>query len=100
MESVVSYVVHKHTLYLDANETMTVLLPFDAELLCARNQRENLCVWYRCNPTVVAKSTFRFYVVGTGQPDCPSPLADAKYLDTALLCDGDLVLHVFYRKLG
>lgn len=93
-----TYVVHKHTIYLERAETTTVLLPLDAELLCAREQREHLCVWYRCDPTVIAKSKIRFYVTGTGQPDCPSP-RDAKYLDTAMFCGGDLVLHVFYRKL-
>lgn len=91
------YVVHKHTIYLERAETQTVRLPLDAELLCVQQQREHLCLWYRCDPTVIATSQFRFFVVGTGH-DCPSRL-EADYLGTAMFCGGDLVLHVFYRKL-
>lgn len=92
------YVVHKHTIYLERPDTQTVWLPLDTELLCVREQREHLCLWYRCDPTVKALTQFKFDVVGTGQFDCPSQ-AKAKYLGTAMFCGGDLVLHVFYRKL-
>ena len=75
---------------LDVQEIMA---PAGAEMLCAREQHERICVWYRCDPS--APLTQRtFAIVGTGNP---SPDSDGRYLGSAMLQGGDLVLHVFER---
>lgn len=82
--------IHKITLKLtDAQE---VDLPFGAEMLFAREQHEQLCVWYRCNPTE-PKQTRKILICGTGHP---APTAgDSNYIGTGMLQGGMLVLHVF-----
>lgn len=66
-------------------------VPAGAELLCAREQYGEICVWYRCDPSG-AKESREIAVVGTGHE---SP--DGRYLGTASLLDGRLIFHVFER---
>jgi hypothetical protein len=65
-------------------------VPEGAELLCAREQYEFICVWFRCNPN--AQKTQRVVtIVGTGHP-APD---GGRYLGTASLQGGTLMFHVF-----
>jgi len=72
--------------------TQDVRVPEGAEFLCAREQNEKACVWFRCDPNH-EKKLRRIAVVGTGH-EAPD---DGRYLGTAMLMDGSLVLHVFER---
>lgn len=70
-------------------EIQTVELPQGAEILCAREQHEQVCIWYRCDPD--AQKVPRTLVIGGTGYEIP----DAVYLGTAMLQRGALVLHVF-----
>lgn len=65
-------------------------VPVGSEMLCAREQHEEICIWYRCDPD--AKSEKRkIAIVGTGNP---TP-EDGRYIGTASLRGGQLIFHVF-----
>lgn len=83
--------IHKLTL---SPKRSSYSLPEGAELLCAREQHNQVCVWYKCDPN--AEQTDRKIVVfGTGH-EIPKDLARRlKYLGTAMLEGGSLVFHVF-----
>lgn len=65
-------------------------LPEGAEILCAHEQFEEICLWFRCSPQAPKRSR-AFAVVGTGHP-APE---DGEYIGTAFLQGGGLVFHVF-----
>lgn len=68
--------------------------PEGAEILCAHEQYEQICVWFRCDPN--AETVCRkIAIVATG---APAPAAtDGRYLGTAFLRESQLVFHVFER---
>jgi uncharacterized protein (DUF934 family) len=69
-----------------------IQVPAGTEMLCAREQNEEICVWYRCDPDPNAIIERRkIAVIGTGHP---AP-ADGRYLGTASLRGGSLMFHVF-----
>jgi hypothetical protein len=65
-------------------------LPEGAEILCAREQDDNICVWVRCFADK-RKLDKVFFVAGTGH-NAP---AEGRYIGTAMLAKGALVFHVF-----
>ena len=69
-------------------------VPVGAVMLCAREQHERICVWFRCNPTnpIVRKAVA---VVGTGDQ---IPNAFDHYIGSAMLMDGALGFHIFGRE--
>lgn len=69
-----------------------VMIPDGAELLCAREQFEQICIWFRCNE-VAPKSERWIAIIGTGHP-APSE-AEGRYIGTASLQGGSLMFHVF-----
>lgn len=71
-------------------DVQEIEVPVGAELLCAREQHETICVWFRCNPDA-PKESRKIAIVGTGHP---TP-ADGRYLGTASLRGGQLMFHVF-----
>lgn len=78
---------------LKPTDTQSIMVPDGAEMLCAREQFEQICVWYRCDPD--APLTPRILaIVGTGNP-APGP--EGRYLGTASLHGGQLMFHVFER---
>lgn len=84
-------VIWKTVIHL--RDVQQIDIPNDAEILCAREQFEQICIWYRCNP-VAPTSPRIIAIVGTGNP---APLDDAKYLGTAFLRGGQLIFHVFEK---
>lgn len=67
-------------------------VPENAEVLTARDQYEQLCVWFKCDPSN-RLSKRRIAICGTGHP-APE---GARYVGTGFLQGGSLVLHVFER---
>lgn len=81
-------------LALEATDVQTVSLPLGSEILCAREQGSDICIWFRCDPLQAVKKRVQIAICGTGHP---APAADeTRYLGTAFL--GALVFHVFERK--
>lgn len=71
-----------------------VEMPEGAEILCAREQHNQPCIWFRCDPNA-PKMMRRIAICGTGHaaPDNDQ----GRYLGTAHLERGALILHVFER---
>ncbi len=67
-----------------------IAVPVGSEMLCAREQQDKICVWFRCDPSA-PKEMRKFTVAPTGHQ---AP-ADGRYLGTASLIDGQLIFHVF-----
>ena len=76
-------------------DVQTIDVPEGAELLCAREQFEKICVWFRCDPSA-RKTQREIAIVGTGHP---APGNEGRYLGTASLQGGTLMFHVFERML-
>jgi hypothetical protein len=68
-------------------------VPADADILTAREQYGEFCLWFRCRPEN-PKVKRRIRVCGTGHPTAPSP-EESRYLGTAALLDGSLIFHAF-----
>lgn len=84
-------VVWKATLQL--TDVQYIKVPVGSEMLCAREQHEEICVWFRCDPSAPL-SARAIAIVGTGNG---APGADGRYLGTASLRGGALMFHVFER---
>jgi hypothetical protein len=72
-------------------DMQSIMVPAGAEILCAREQFDRICIWYRCDPSAQL-SPRNITVVGTGHP---SHNIDGRYLGTAMLGGGQLVFHIF-----
>jgi hypothetical protein len=79
-----------HKLQLLAIDVQHISLPAGAEILCAHEQYQQICIWYRCDPTNITESR-KIAIVGTGHP-APE---DGRYIGTVFLRDGSIVFHVF-----
>lgn len=78
---------------LKAMDIQQIEVPAGAELLCAREQFEAICVWFRCDPRA-PKEKREVAIVGTGHD---APDSDGRYIGTASIQGGSLMLHVFER---
>ena len=78
---------------LRPTDVQQIEVPAGAELLCAREQFEQICVWFRCDPTA-PKEVRDIAIVDTGRD---APGREGRYLGTASLQGGSLMFHVFER---
>lgn len=69
--------------------TQDIEVPTGAEMLCAREQHDEMCVWYRCDPEA-PKERRTIAICGTGHR-----APDGRYLGTCALQGGTLQFHVF-----
>lgn len=76
---------------LEPADLQKIDVPFSAELLCAREQHDQICIWFKCDPGV-QKEARSVSIVGTGHP---APDGNVRYLGTASLHGGQLMFHVF-----
>lgn len=76
---------------LHPTDVQEVMVPDGAEFLCAREQFDQICVWYRCDPSAPL-SPRTLAIVGTGHP---TPGIDGQYLGTVSLTGGQFIFHVF-----
>lgn len=71
-------------------DVQEIHVPTGTEFLCAREQYERICVWFRCDPNA-PKEPRKVAIVGTGH----AAPADGRYIGTASLHGGNLIFHVF-----
>lgn len=81
--------VHKQTLMIETKQEL--LVPVNTEFLSVAVQNGDICIWYKCNPSV-KKVTRKIYIHGTGHEISN---IDAKFIGTILLADATLVFHIF-----
>jgi hypothetical protein len=75
-------------------DVQQIEVPRGAELLCAREQHERICVWFRCDPAEPFELR-GIAICGTGHP--APPAEECRYLGTASLQGGSLMFHVFEK---
>lgn len=82
------------TVLIPAGE-QEISVPVGAVFLCAREQRDNICVWFQCYPVQDReKRTIRICATGDDAP----PFGNAwRFLGTASLSEGRYIFHVFER---
>ena len=73
-----------------------VMVPRGSMMLSAREQFEEICIWYRCDPTAEMEPRV-IALVGTGDV---APDSDARFLGTVSLRGGNLIFHVFEQTRG
>jgi len=80
---------------LDTVSFQEISLPENAEILHVGEQFNKVCLWYRCEP-YAEKTARSIAIIGTGHaaPDTD----EGRYLGTASLDNGALILHVFIRN--
>ena len=69
-------------------------VPIGSDFLCAREQGNEICVWFRCDPDE-PNETHKVAIVGTGHPAPES--WKTRYLGMAMIHGGELVFHVFLK---
>jgi hypothetical protein len=74
---------------LQWEDMQEISVPAGAEMLCAREQNEEIAVWFKCDPEA-KKVPRKIAMCGTGHP-----APDGRYLGTAALRGGKLMFHVF-----
>lgn len=86
-----------HKFVLRTNE-QPVEMPVGAEILTAREQGDNICVWAMVDAQQTMREKRALRVFGTGHelPDDPN----LKYVGTAMLQGGALVKHVFESRFA
>lgn len=80
---------------LKASGIQEIDVPAGARFLCAREQHEEICVWYICDPDET-KVPIRVAIIATGQP--APELEYGVYIGTVALHGGSLIFHVFVEK--
>lgn len=75
-------------------DVQEIEVPVGAEMLCAREQYEEIAIWYRCDDQA-PKGRRTITIIGTGNP-APG-FYTGRYLGTAALRDGQLMFHVFEK---
>lgn len=73
-----------------AADVQEIEVPIGSEMLCAREQFEGICVWYRCDPNAPREKR-KIAIVATGSP-APD---DGQHIGTCSLRGGSLIFHVF-----
>ena len=72
----------------------TIQVPAGAELLTAREQRDDICVWYHCHSDRPLEDR-EIAIVGTGHEAVGSGW---RYVGSASLQGGAFIFHVFERR--
>ena len=88
----ISMVIWKATLAVA--DTQKISVPQGARFLCAREQQQDICVWFACDPTQPSEQR-TLLVLGTGH--ATRDLNGCSYIGTASLLRGGLIFHVFEK---
>jgi hypothetical protein len=92
--------IYKYTLsanQMDVLSRLTLTLPVDSKPLSVGAQGSNIVLWAEVDTTAEGHEEWDIWVHGTGHQTYYPVLA--KFLGTASMMNGDLVFHVFAKKL-
>lgn len=84
------FTVHKQV--LKQHDIQWIEVPYKAQVLLAKEQYDQICIWYWCEPSAT-KEMRRIAIVGTGGL-APDP-TDWTWIGTAMIDMGHLVYHIF-----
>lgn len=85
--------IWKFPLSAPTADSVAIMMPVGAEVLCVQVQHGRPCIWARVNPDAVFFAR-RFCVFGTGH-SIPPDDGRLRYVGTFQLEDGQLVFHLF-----
>lgn len=80
--------------FLPLGGECTLQLPRGAQVLSAKEQNGQLCLWALVDPSETIMYDRFFSVLGTGIPHF-NTMVDFHHIDTIMMMGGQLVLHVF-----
>jgi len=80
------------------NTIINLEMPDNPEILCVKNQDEEICLWAIVETTNEIYH-FTFDIIPTGTELIDSYNIKRTYIDTVLLNDGKLVFHIFKREI-
>ena len=83
--------IYKYTLLTTTDETI-LDLPLNSEILSVKEQFGGICIWVKVDLGESTLESRKFVIYGTGHKIDKDNL---KFIDTVLLFNGGLVLHVF-----
>ena len=86
--------IHKQILDLIPNQIIQV--PKNSTFLDTKNQKENLSIWYICNPNEAETEDREILIFGTGNDSVPED-TELDYLGTILMENDNLVWHIFEK---
>ena len=79
---------------LETEDTTTIIMPENAEILTVQVQRDIVCLWALVDPNA-SREPRTIQIIGTGHPI--DGKVNRKYIGTYQLMEGALVFHVFER---
>ena len=83
--------IYKYTLLTTTDETI-LDLPLNSEILSVKEQLGDICIWVKVDLGESTLESRKFVIYGTGHKIDKDNL---KFIDTVLLFNSGLVLHVF-----
>lgn len=89
--------IYKYTLMVTDEQTLE--LPLGSQLLCAKEQKDEVVVYALVNPTEENRENYKVLAYGTGH-NIAEDLSDYSFLDTVLIFNGGLVFHFFYKRIS
>jgi hypothetical protein len=92
-------IIHKQA--LDITRRQVLKLPFGSKILCAKTQRDTICIWYSFNPYYLNDLVDNIIIIlPTGQEfTLPEDLYHPTYIDTCFTQNQEFVWHVFHFHL-
>jgi len=88
--------VHKFPIQIADDQELN--LPKDARVLTIQAQRDKPCLWALVDPEEAEAERWQLVTLGTGHP-APPDLAMFGYFATYQLREGELVFHVYLRRV-
>lgn len=89
--------IYKYT--LEAKESTILELPLLAQIISATHQNGNIVIYAVVDTEQIETTSYDFRTYGTGHK-IHVHLSEYQFLNTVNMYDGDLVFHVFHKKIG
>jgi hypothetical protein len=77
--------------------SQSVSLPEKAEILSIQFQRDDLCMWYKCDPHTTIREERYIHIYATGAQTLPDN-GDERYITTVQQNDGEFIWHIYEAK--
>jgi len=89
--------IYKYT--LEAQTEQKLELPLGSQVLTVKEQRNDAVLYALVNPNEEKKEVYQVLAFGTGH-DIEYDLSDYNFLNSVLLYGGNLVFHLFIKRIG
>ena len=80
---------------LEITDSQSITMPLNSEILSAKNQGNNLCIWALVDTDEDLNVTYEIEIFGTGNPIYDNSTF-REFIDTCVMPNG-LVWHLFKR---